>query len=205
MSAGSRSGVNWMRLKPAPIEAASALASVVLPVPGVSSISTWPPPANAARSLRTDACWPRITLSMFDAMRSNRRRASCASTIFPPAAMLACSAKNALHQARPDGAFLERRLPGGEHRAAEHGTVHLGLRALRVRGADPARRAAAARAPDGAGVPARDGAGDRPRPAGHFGLQRAFHRRACARGGEPGGGDRADEPGVHGALRDALS
>jgi len=31
MSEGSRSGVNWMRLNVAPIERASALASVVLP------------------------------------------------------------------------------------------------------------------------------------------------------------------------------
>ena len=34
MSEGSRSGVNWMRLKLASTDRASALASVVLPVPG---------------------------------------------------------------------------------------------------------------------------------------------------------------------------
>ena len=34
MSEGSRSGVNCTRVKRAPMDAASALASVVLPVPG---------------------------------------------------------------------------------------------------------------------------------------------------------------------------
>ena len=38
MSEGSMSDVNWMRWKPAPIERASAAASVVLPTPGTSSI-----------------------------------------------------------------------------------------------------------------------------------------------------------------------
>ena len=39
-SAGSKSGVNWMRAKSAPTAVASAFAIVVLPVPGTSSIST---------------------------------------------------------------------------------------------------------------------------------------------------------------------
>ena len=43
MSDGIRSGVNWMRLKLQPTERASAFASIVLPMPGTSSISTWPP------------------------------------------------------------------------------------------------------------------------------------------------------------------
>ena len=42
-SLGSRSGVNWMRLKLQPIERAMDFASIVLPTPGTSSISTWPP------------------------------------------------------------------------------------------------------------------------------------------------------------------
>jgi hypothetical protein len=36
---GITSGVNWMRLKLQPIEREIALASVVLPIPGTSSIS----------------------------------------------------------------------------------------------------------------------------------------------------------------------
>ena len=42
MSEGSTSGVNWMRLKVQPRDDARAEASVVLPRPGMSSMSTWP-------------------------------------------------------------------------------------------------------------------------------------------------------------------
>jgi hypothetical protein len=38
-SAGSRSGVNWMRLTDPSMDAATALASDVLPTPGTSSMS----------------------------------------------------------------------------------------------------------------------------------------------------------------------
>ena len=41
-SEGSRSGVNWMRRTVQSMERASALASIVLPTPGTSSISRWP-------------------------------------------------------------------------------------------------------------------------------------------------------------------
>src|SRR5688572_3315848 len=61
MSEGSRSAVNWTRLKLAVTERASAFASVVLPVPGMSSSSTWPPEAKAASSQRSGVGWPRIT------------------------------------------------------------------------------------------------------------------------------------------------
>ena len=37
-SEGIRSGVNWMRLKSQPTERASAFASIVLPMPGTSSM-----------------------------------------------------------------------------------------------------------------------------------------------------------------------
>ena len=76
MSEGSRSGVNCTRVKRAPIEVASAFASVVLPVPGRSSSSTWPPAAKAASSRRTLSCWPHITLPMLAAMRSKSAWAS---------------------------------------------------------------------------------------------------------------------------------
>ena len=42
-SLGSRSGVNWMRLKVQPLERARLQASIVLPTPGTSSISRCPP------------------------------------------------------------------------------------------------------------------------------------------------------------------
>ena len=41
-SAGSRSAVHWTRANSRSIERASARASVVLPTPGRSSMSTWP-------------------------------------------------------------------------------------------------------------------------------------------------------------------
>ena len=42
MSAGSRSGVNWMRRKEHPRVAANAFTKVVLATPGTPSRSTWP-------------------------------------------------------------------------------------------------------------------------------------------------------------------
>jgi hypothetical protein len=42
MSAGSKSGVSWMRLKLHPTLRASVRASIVLPVPGTSSMSKCP-------------------------------------------------------------------------------------------------------------------------------------------------------------------
>src|SRR6266516_5334764 len=65
MSEGSRSGVNWMRLKRASMERARALARVVLPVPGKSSSNRWPSLARAASTLRNAVLWPWITRSMF--------------------------------------------------------------------------------------------------------------------------------------------
>src|SRR5215813_9757208 len=41
-SEGSMSEVNWIRWKPAPMERASAAASVVFPTPGTSSMRRWP-------------------------------------------------------------------------------------------------------------------------------------------------------------------
>ena len=40
---------------------AMALASVVLPVPGKSSSSTWPPETMQASTRRTTSGWPRTT------------------------------------------------------------------------------------------------------------------------------------------------
>ncbi len=52
----------------ASIERASALARVVLPVPGKSSSNTWPPLASAASSLRVAADWPCMTWPMLAAI-----------------------------------------------------------------------------------------------------------------------------------------
>ena len=42
MSAGSRSGVNWMRRAEQPSAVANAFTSVVFATPGTPSSSTWP-------------------------------------------------------------------------------------------------------------------------------------------------------------------
>ena len=61
-SDGNRSGVNWMRFHSDANDAAIALASVVLPTPGTSSISRWPSAARhtsdslMASPLPTSAC-----------------------------------------------------------------------------------------------------------------------------------------------------
>src|SRR5215212_3261208 len=61
MSDGNRSGVNWMREKPPEIEDAMSLASVVLPTPGMSVKSTWPPARSAIRHSSTTRSLPTMT------------------------------------------------------------------------------------------------------------------------------------------------
>ena len=53
MSEGSRSGVNWMRRTVQSIDRASALASIVLPTPGTSSMSRWPSASSTVSASRT--------------------------------------------------------------------------------------------------------------------------------------------------------
>ena len=52
-SAGSRSGVNWMRLTLQSMDLAKALASMVLPTPGTSSMSRCPSASKQTSALRT--------------------------------------------------------------------------------------------------------------------------------------------------------
>src|SRR5579871_4567886 len=67
-----------MRLNEAPIEQASDRASTVLPTPGTSSISTWPPATNAVSTSRTASGLPTTTRPMLAAMRSPRSRMAAA-------------------------------------------------------------------------------------------------------------------------------
>src|SRR5690242_3276071 len=58
-SDGSRSGVNWSREKEQSTERASALASIVFPTPGKSSMIRWPSATRqrtASRSVSSGAC-----------------------------------------------------------------------------------------------------------------------------------------------------
>ena len=64
MSLGSRSGVNWIRRAAPSIERASALASIVLPTPGTSSMSTWPSASSTVRVSLIASGLPSMTASM---------------------------------------------------------------------------------------------------------------------------------------------
>ena len=69
MSLGSRSGVNWMRRTEQSVDRASALASIVLPTPGTSSISTWPSASRTVSARRTASAFPSMTDSTAVATR----------------------------------------------------------------------------------------------------------------------------------------
>ena len=63
-----RRELNALERCEASMDWASALASVVLPVPGKSSSNTCPPLASAARSLRVAPVCPCMTCAMFAAI-----------------------------------------------------------------------------------------------------------------------------------------
>ena len=69
-SLGSRSGVNWMRLKVRPSERAIDFASVVFPTPGTSSIKTWPDESRAMTTSSIAPCFPTITVDTLAITRS---------------------------------------------------------------------------------------------------------------------------------------
>ena len=65
-SEGSRSGVNWMRANEPSRLRASALASIVLPMPGTSSISTCPSTSSVTSSSSVASALPTMTWAMLD-------------------------------------------------------------------------------------------------------------------------------------------
>ena len=65
MSAGMRSGVNWMRWKLRWKIRAMDLTSSVLASPGAPVIRQWPPANSAMRICSMTSCWPTITLRQF--------------------------------------------------------------------------------------------------------------------------------------------
>ncbi len=85
MSAGIRSGVNWMRLKSRSIASASVRTSSVLPRPGTPSSRACPPMNRQVRTPWTISSWPTMTLAISDFTRSydvrnSSERASIDST-----------------------------------------------------------------------------------------------------------------------------
>src|SRR5207245_1698669 len=69
-SLGGRAGGHWTRRKSARIERASARASIVLPTPGTSSMSTWPRASSAATTVSTAARLPSTTRSTLSTSRA---------------------------------------------------------------------------------------------------------------------------------------
>ncbi len=77
MSEGVMSGVNCMRLKEQSRDRARALARVVLPTPGTSSISTWPRQRSAIIISSTASSLPTITLPTFFVSSCAKRCVTC--------------------------------------------------------------------------------------------------------------------------------
>ena len=70
-SAGSRSGVNWTRFHVQSMEVAIALARLVLPTPGTSSMRRWPSASRHITASSIDCCLPWSTWATLAVMASN--------------------------------------------------------------------------------------------------------------------------------------
>src|SRR5712691_1267510 len=80
-SLGSRSGVNWMRRNGQSSVRATDLASIVLPIPGTSSMSTCPSHNSATSSRSMTSRLPTMTCSILRAARSAIARIGSTSII----------------------------------------------------------------------------------------------------------------------------
>src|SRR5918992_1175732 len=78
-SAGTRSGVNWIRRNEPPRTSASVRTVSVFASPGTPSSSTWPPASSATSSRSSIASWPTITRLISYSAPSRARRAGSAS------------------------------------------------------------------------------------------------------------------------------
>src|SRR5688500_15729777 len=76
MSAGIRSGVNWMRLNSRSRASASVRTSIVLPSPGTPSSKAWPPAMRQINTSRTTPDWPTMTVATSFSMRETTARNS---------------------------------------------------------------------------------------------------------------------------------
>src|SRR5215470_15362138 len=78
MSAGIRSGVNWMRAKLKPVTAPSVRTRSVLPIPGVPSSKTCPSQIKAISNWSMTSRWP-TTAFAISARARERASSSCSS------------------------------------------------------------------------------------------------------------------------------
>ena len=91
MSAGMRSGVNWMRLYCSCRARAIVRTSSVLPSPGSPSSSTWPPAISAIVTPRTTSSCPTMTRETSRSSASTvRRSCSIAAPSAPRGSMPTC-------------------------------------------------------------------------------------------------------------------
>ena len=85
MSAGIRSGVNWMRLCVIPSAPANACTMLVLPIPGTPSSSACPPRMRLIITPRIASRWPTIAALTWVSMAATAARNSFAAASAPAA------------------------------------------------------------------------------------------------------------------------
>ena len=94
MSLGVMSGVNWMRLNEQSSDFASAEASVVLPTPGTSSMSTWPRQSTAIIISSTAFSLPTMTFPTLFCKSCAKRCVTCmGSASCPPVSTFSRAAR----------------------------------------------------------------------------------------------------------------
>src|SRR5256884_6722992 len=104
MSAGSRSGVNWILRKARPRPAAKDLAMSVFARPGTSSISRWPSPRTAQRTRSRTGRLPTITRSTASRMVPPTSATESTFIAIPPCGRGPREIRGRTHRARgPEG------------------------------------------------------------------------------------------------------
>src|SRR5436309_5994973 len=96
MSVGRRSGVNWMRRNEQSMDRARALASMVLPTPGTSSMREWPSATNVTSASRISRCFPWTTFSTFSSTSRKRSAKRCQASVFSRASTTTSPAGRAI-------------------------------------------------------------------------------------------------------------
>src|SRR6478736_4406114 len=135
MSAGTRSGVNWIRLNSPPIDAASVLMAIVLARPGTPSTRRWPRARRATASRSSNTSWPTMTFLTSYSTRSMGRLVGfgCWSTCPPVRSSVLGQSRGATGhvdghgQADPDEDVLAGRVDeGGDDADHAAGAVEQG-------------------------------------------------------------------------------
>ena len=105
MSAGIRSGVNWIRLNRQSMTSAMVRTSIVLPRPGTPSRRTWLLASSPTRVCRTSSRWPTMTFPTSASMAWARSaNASGASLAGGSGAATGCVAVGSVHGSSGGGA-----------------------------------------------------------------------------------------------------